>query len=132
MQYFTKVKKIDMVFKFSRGKQIRNVTYISKKRICTTVNSHVNSKEPNNLNTLNSDNVIRTSNFPHRNVKNDSPFDTLGTLQKVTDTESSVSINDEKTDKNNIREEISYHQKPAEVIDHTCDDNGINLLNIEE
>ena len=31
-------------------------------------------------------------------------------------------------DENNISEEISSHQNSAEIIDHTCDDNGINLL----
>ena len=31
-----------------------------------------------------------------------------------------------------ISEEISSRQNSAEIIDHTCDDNGINLLNIEE
>ena len=33
---------------------------------------------------------------------------------------------------NNISEQISSHQNPAEVIDHLCDDNGINELNTEE
>ena len=33
---------------------------------------------------------------------------------------------------NNISKEILYHQNPEEIINHTCDDNGINLLNIEE
>ena len=33
---------------------------------------------------------------------------------------------------NNTSEEISYNQNSAEVIDHTCDYNGINLINIEE
>ena len=33
-------------------------------------------------------------------------------------------------DDNNKSEEISYNQNSAEVIDHTCDENGINLLNI--
>ena len=32
----------------------------------------------------------------------------------------------------NISEEISSHQNLAEVIYHTCDDNGIVLLNTEE
>ena len=35
-------------------------------------------------------------------------------------------------DDNNTSEEISCHQNPAEVIDNTCDDNEINLLNTEE
>ena len=32
----------------------------------------------------------------------------------------------------NTSEEKSSHQNSAQVIDHTCDDNGINLLNTEE
>ena len=35
-------------------------------------------------------------------------------------------------DDKNTSEETSYHQNSEEVIDHTCDDNGINLLNIQE
>ena len=35
---------------------------------------------------------------------------------------------DEIMDENNISEGISSHQNPAESIDHTCDDNGINLF----
>ena len=32
----------------------------------------------------------------------------------------------------NSSEEIASHQNSTRVIDHKCDDNGINLLNIEE
>ena len=78
--------------------------YISKKRICTTVNSHTKRNISNNLNTSNSDNSIWTLNFSHSNVQNDSPFHTLITFQKVIDTDSSVSINDERTDENNRSE----------------------------
>ena len=35
-------------------------------------------------------------------------------------------------DENNISEEIYSRQNSAEIIDHTCDENGINLLNTEE
>ena len=35
-------------------------------------------------------------------------------------------------DQNNISEEILSHQNSAEIIDHMCDDNGINLANAEE
>ena len=42
---------------------------------------------------------------------------------------SSVSINYEITDENNISEEITPHQNSVEIIDYTCDDNGKNLLN---
>ena len=35
-------------------------------------------------------------------------------------------------DEKNISEKISYHYNSAELIYHTCDDNGINLINTEE
>ena len=35
-------------------------------------------------------------------------------------------------DENNISEDISYHHNSEEVIDHTCDNNGINVPNTEE
>ena len=44
--------------------------------------------------------MIRTSNIPHRNVQNKSPFNTLITLQKETDSGSSVIINNDKTYQN--------------------------------
>ena len=80
--------------------------YISKKRICTTVNSHTKRNISNNLNTSNSDNVIGNLNRPCFNVHIKYFFNTLITLQKETDTESSNSINDEIIDENNISEEI--------------------------
>ena len=83
------------------------------------------------MNTSNSDIVIGTSNLPHSNVQNNSPFNTLITLQKLTDIESSVIINDEITDKKYISEEVLSHQNSAGIIYHTCDDNGINVVNIE-
>ena len=88
-----------MVYTLSRRKQVRNIYYIYNKRICTTVNSHINSNKSNNLNTPNSDNVIGNSNLPHINVQNNSPFNILITLQKEIDTESTVSINDEIMEK---------------------------------
>ena len=53
------------------------------------------------------------SNFPHINVQNGGSFNTLITLQKLIYIESSVSINDEITDKIHMSEEISSHQNPA-------------------
>ena len=53
-------------------------------------------------------------------------------MHKETDTDSITSINDKINDDNNTSEEISSHKNSAELIDHTCDDNGINLLNTEE
>ena len=35
-------------------------------------------------------------------------------------------------DDNNTIEEISFNQNSEEGTDHTCDDNGINLLSTEE
>ena len=32
-------------------------------------------------------------------------------------------------DENNVIEEISSHQNLTEVIDHTCDDNGEQIIN---
>ena len=83
------------------------------------------------MNTSNSDNVIVNSILPRINVQTKSSFNTLNILQTETDTESSISINNEIFDENNISEEISSHQKSAEVIDHTCDDNGKNLISIK-
>ena len=113
----------------SRGEQGRKVSLKSKKRICINVNSHLNSSETNNLNTSNSDNVIGNLNLPCINVHTKSPLNKLMTLQKKTNTESITSINDEITDNKNTSEEISPHQNSAELIDHTCDQNGKNLLN---
>ena len=78
--------------------------YKSKKRICNTVISNFNINESNNFNTSNSDNVIGTSNLPHRKITNDNPFNMLVTLQNVIYIESGVSINDEIMDQNNISE----------------------------
>ena len=62
------------------------------------------------MNTSNSDNVIETSNLPHSNVQNYSPFNTLVNLKKVTYTESSISINYEITGQNNISAEMFSRQ----------------------
>ena len=80
-----------MEFVSPRRKHGRKVLRKSKKRIVTTINSHTNSSKSNYLNISNSDNVIGTSNLPHINVQNDSPFNTLITLQKGIDTELSFS-----------------------------------------
>ena len=53
-------------------------------------------------------------------------------MQTETDTESSISINNEIIYENNISEEISSHHNSAEVIDQTCYENGNNLLKTEE
>ena len=53
-------------------------------------------------------------------------------MQKEIDTESSTSINEENMDDNNASEELASHQNSTGVIDHTYDDNVINLLNTEE
>ena len=46
-------------------------------------------------------------------------------MKKETDTELSISINDEIMYGNNLIEEIPSHQNSAEVTYYTCDDNGI-------
>ena len=93
-----------MVFTSSRSKQGGEVSYKSRKRMCINVNSHINSSESNNLNTSNSDNVTGNSNILCINVQAKNLFNTLLTLQTETDTESSVSINKEIIDENNISE----------------------------
>ena len=80
----------------------------------------------------NSENVIGNSNLPRINVHTKSSFNELVAFQKETDTESSTSINKENMDDNNASEELESHQNSTGVIYHTCDDNGINLLNTEE
>ena len=95
--------------------------YKPKKSRCNTDNSHVNSIESNNLSTSNSDNVIVNLNLHNINIQTESAFNTLITLQKETDAESSISINNEIMDENNISKEILYHQDSAEVIVRTCD-----------
>ena len=103
--------------------------YIYKKRRCYTVNSHNNSSKPNDSNTSKNDNFIGNSNLPRINFQTKIPFNTLTTLQKETDTESSISINDEIMDVNNISEKISSHHNSEDLIDHVCDENGNNLIN---
>ena len=55
-------------------------------------------------------------------------MNTLITLQEETGKNSIVSTNDEINDKKRTSKEIPSHQNSAELIDHTCDDNRINLL----
>ena len=80
------------------------------------------------MNTSNSDNLIVASKLPHRNVQHGSSFNTHITLQKVTYTESRVSISYERAHLKIISEEISFHQNPANIIDHTFHDNRTNLV----
>ena len=84
------------------------------------------------MNTSNIDIVLITLNFLHRKFQNGSQFSTLINLLKLTDRESSASINDKIMYQNNISEKIYSHQYSAEIIDHARDDIGINLVNIEE
>ena len=84
--YYIKVlfyngNKNNMVFTLSRRKHVRKVFFRSKKRICTTINSRVNSNKSNNLNESNSDNGIGNSSLPCINVQNESHFNKLITLQ---------------------------------------------------
>ena len=93
-----------MALTFSIMNQGRKIWYISKKRRCTTVDSHINSSISNNFNTSNSDNFIVNSNVPFINVQTESSFNILIILKKRTDIESLISINDEIIDNNNISE----------------------------
>ena len=63
-----------------------------------TIDSHFNSSEKNNFNTSNSDDVIGNSNLPRINIHTKSSLNKLINLQKETDTQSSISINNEITD----------------------------------
>ena len=71
-----------MVFTLSRSKKSRTILYISKKGICTNVNSHVNISKSNNLNKSNSDNGTENLNLLRINVQNYSPFDKIINLKK--------------------------------------------------
>ena len=53
-------------------------------------------------------------------------------FEKETNTQSSISINDEITNAKNTSEGISCNKNSEEVMDHACDDNGNIVLNIEE
>ena len=121
-----------MEFTSSRRKKRRKILYISNKRRCITDNLHVNSSKSNNPNTYNSDNDIGNSNLPRINVHTKLSSNKLVTLQKEIDTESSTSTNEENMDNNNVSEELASHKNSTVVIFHKCDDNGINLINIEE
>ena len=83
-----------MVFTSPRIKQERKVSFKYNNRVCTTVNSHVNSSGSNDMNTHNSDNFIGNSNLPHINVHTKRSLNELITLHKETYTESSTSINE--------------------------------------
>ena len=67
-EYFTKVKQIVIAFNLTRRKHGQKVFYKSKKRICTTVTSHVNSSKSNDMNKYNTDNFTGNPNIPHTNV----------------------------------------------------------------
>ena len=94
--------------------------------------SHANSNESNNLNTPNSDYVKRTSNFAYYTVKNGISSNTLITLPKRNDTDSSAYINNGRIYLNHIIEEIPSLQSSSEIIDHAHDDSGTNLVNTEK
>ena len=96
-----------MKFTLSRRKPGRRILYISKKRICITVTSQVNSNESNNPNTYNSNNVIENSNLPHINVHNECSSNELISVKKKTYTESSTSYKEENMDDSNASEEIN-------------------------
>ena len=121
-----------MVFVQSRSAQIRKVLYKFKNSRCTNVISQVSINKSNNSNTINSDNFIVTSNLTNINLHNDTQCNTLNILQKVTDRQSSVSINYERSTQTNISEEVLSHQNSAKINDHARDKNRINSVNTEE
>ena len=82
----------------SWSKQGSNILYFSKRRRCTHVKSYVNLNKSSNLDKSNSDNVTGNSNLPCINSQTESSFNTLINMQKETDTESSIIINDEIID----------------------------------
>ena len=88
----------------SRTKEGWDIFYNYKKTICSSVISHISRNESNNLNTSNIDNLLGTSNLSHINIQNNSSFNTLITLQNVTESESSASINNKITYQVNISE----------------------------
>ena len=81
------------------------------------------------MNTYISDNVIENSNIPRINIHTERSSNELVTLHKENNTESSTSINEEDMDDITASEQIASHQNSTGVIDHTCDDKEINLLN---
>ena len=74
-----------MVFTSSIRKQGRKILYISKKRICITGISHVNTSKSNNPNIYNSDDVIGNSSFSRINVHTKRSSNEIVTLQRETD-----------------------------------------------
>ena len=87
-----------MAFPLSIIKQGRNILCIYNNIRRNIDKSQVNSSETNNLNTSNSSNFIVNLNPPCINVQTKSSFNILITLQKETDTESSISANDKIMD----------------------------------
>ena len=71
-----------MLFMSSRIKKGMKVSFKSKKSICITVNSHVNSSDANTPNTSNGDDVIVNSNLLCINVHTKNSLNKLITLQK--------------------------------------------------
>ena len=94
--------------------------------------SQFNSRELNQPNKYNGDNVIGNSKIPRINVHTEHSLNELITFQKQSYTESSTSINEENTDDNNASEELAPHKNSTGVIDYTCDENGINLLDTQK
>ena len=117
-----------MGYMLSRSKQNRKFFSEYKKRRYATIISHVMSNESNNFNTLNSDNVIVTSNITKKNVQNYSPLNTIITLQKLMYTPEIISINDERTDQKILLKKFLLIKILEQLLDHKCDKNGINLV----
>ena len=59
-------------------------------------------------------------------------YNILITLPNIMDNESSVCINYERIDPNHSIEETLSHQRLSQIINHACDEDSINLSNIED
>ena len=84
-----------MRYRSSRRNNGRKFLTKYKKSRRTSIISHVNIIESNNLKTSNMGNVKITSNYTYQTIQNGSSSNPLITLSKIIDTESNVFINDE-------------------------------------
>ena len=80
--FFYRIKINSHVIDFTKKKKGRKVSFKYKKRVCITVNSHLNSSKTNNSNKSNSHNVIGNSNLHLINVHNESSLNKLITVPK--------------------------------------------------
>ena len=82
-----------MGFTLPIRKQGRKVSYKSKKRRCTTVNSQAKSWKLNIRDTTKTDNFVGNLNLSRINIKIETSLDKIITLNIESDIESSICIN---------------------------------------